>query len=129
LEQIAPFDDESATAYGIALTRTGDLQQAISVLQKLTAASPSNYQAVNALGMAFYKEKDYARAAAAFKSAIEIAPEKGELRYNLAIAQLALRNRAGALGQYKLLQESSPSMADRLSRILFRDKLIFVGNH
>jgi tetratricopeptide (TPR) repeat protein len=128
IQKSGPLDDYYSTAYGIALLHSGSANKAIEILAKVVQSSPRNYTAQNALGMAYFMLKDYPKAGEIFKNAVEIAPQRGQARYNLAIVQLMRQNRAGALSQYKLLQESSPSIADKLSCVLFKDKVLFVGN-
>ena len=128
MRKLGPLDDYYSTAYGIALLRSGGADKAIEILEKVVQTTPQNYTAQNSLGMAYFMQKDYQKAGERFKYAIELAPELGQARYNLAIVQLMRQNRAGALSQYKLLQESSPKIADKLSRVLFKDKVLFVGN-
>lgn len=128
MKKLGPLNNYFKTAYGVSLIRSGSADKAIGVLVKVVDAEPGDYAARNALGMAYFMKKDYQMAAETFKSAVELAPQQGQARYNLAIVQLMNQNRAGALSQYKLLQESSPKIADKLSRVLFRDKVLYVGN-
>ena len=78
--------------------------------------------------MLYYKKKRFAEAVAALKNAVEIAPEIYEIRYNLAIAQLALKNKAGAVSQYNILKTGDPKLAEQLARVLYADKLVFVSD-
>ncbi len=61
-----------------------------------------------------------------FKKGVEADPGSGELRFNLAVAQLANGNKEGALSQYRVLKVEDAKLADQLYRILFHDKVIFV---
>jgi tetratricopeptide (TPR) repeat protein len=79
------------------------------------------------LGLLRYKEKKYGEAVAALKQATEIKPDMGEARFNLALAQMAKSNRAGAISQYRLLEESDPKLAADLYRLLYKDQILYVG--
>ena len=82
----------------------------------------------NALGYAYYMKKRYTEAADAFKQGVEIEPDSGPLRYNLAMVLTAVNDRAGALAQYNMMKTKSPDTADKLYRALNRDKIIYVGD-
>lgn len=126
LNSIQPLDGLAHTYYAIALLGSGRLDESIEVLEKLVKTTPPIPLAVNSLGMAYYNKKRLTDAAAAFKNAVELAPEMFEYRYNLAITHLSLRNKAGAISQYNILKVGNPELADRLFRILFRDKIVVV---
>jgi hypothetical protein len=49
-----------------------------------------------------------------------------ELRYNLALAHLALGNRPGASSQYNILKVGNPELANELFGILHSDKIVVV---
>jgi Flp pilus assembly protein TadD len=126
LRDIAKLDAVSQTHYGMSLLRSGKPDRAVPVLVKAAEAVPNNSSALNVLGTAYFAKKQYGKAADAFKQAVEAEPDRPELRFNLAVLQLVLRDRQGALSQYKLLKVQSPQFAEKLYRILFRDKVVFV---
>ena len=126
LRTLAPLDTLSQTFYGVALLRSDRSSDAIGVLEKAVSADASNAAALNALGVAHFNDKKYEDAVGFFKRAVEINPDHGEIRFNLAIAHLALRNKEGAMSQYRLLKEEDPKIADRLYRVLFRNKIVFL---
>lgn len=128
LRELEPLDDRSKTLFGIALLDSGKTDRGIAVLEKLSAAAPPNVEALNALGVAYFKRKRFADAAATLKRAVEIAPHLAIIRYNLGIVRLAEKNTAGAISQYKFLKRSNPALAARLYRALHRDKIVVVGN-
>jgi Flp pilus assembly protein TadD len=127
---LGTFDVTVQTSYGVALLRSGDASSAIPVLEKAVGEMvPPNSTTLNALGVAYFKDKRYSECVATLKSAVELDPDNGELRLNLAIGQLATRNKEGAMSQYRLLKDTDPKLAKALYRLLFRDKVVFVGSH
>jgi len=120
MEKITELDDFYATGYGLALAHAGFAAKAVTILTNIPTP---DYSVRNALGMAYFKQKNYVKAAEEFKAAVEMAPDLAQARYNLAIVQLVQKNRAGALGQYKLLQEKNSAFAEKLSKILFGNKI------
>ena len=126
LLELGPLDGPSQIYYGVALFRSGTIDAAITVLEKVNADLPTNSSGLNAMGVAYFKKERYADAASSFKRAVEIDPERGELRFNLALSQLALGNREGALSQYRILKVDSPKLAEDLYRILYKDQVVSV---
>lgn len=126
LNSIRPLDELSRTYLGIAMFKTGKVDESIALLEQAANSKPPLAAAINALGVAYFRKKRINDAAAAFKRSVEAAPDVPESRYNLAIAQLSLRNREGAISQYNILKEGSPEFAARLYEILFRDKIVVV---
>lgn len=127
LGKLEPLDVLEQTFYGIALLRDGRSDAAIVILEKVASTIPSRPDTLNALGVAYFGIKRYSDAALAFKRAVEIAPTSGQLRFNLAVAQLANRNKEGAISQYRLLKETSPELAADLYKMLFSDKVLSVA--
>jgi uncharacterized protein HemY len=97
-------------------------------MEPAAAKMQNNPDFFNALGMIRFHTKHFKAAAEAFKQAVQLAPEQNEVRFNLALAQLAAQNKPGALSQYRLLSESDPELAQKLYRIIYRDKILFVDN-
>jgi len=126
LNSIQPLDSLASTYYGIALFRSGRTDESIRVLEKAANSTPPIPVALNALGIAYFELKRLRQAEQAFKNAVELAPETFHLRYNLAVTQLSLRNKEGALSQYKLLKTGDPKLAAQLYQMLFRDKIVVV---
>ena len=126
LAEIGPLDVESQTFYGIALLRTGDSRKAVSVLEKAAGRTPANIGTLNALGMVYFNLKRYSDSAQCFKQAVELDPKHGELRFNLAVAQAANRNKEAGLSQYRILKGENPKLAEQLYQILFQDQVVRV---
>jgi len=128
MQTLVDLDDYNSAGYGLALVHAGFSAKAVRVLEKIPPSPSLDYSVLNALGMAFFMQKNYLKAAEKFKAAVDAAPDQGLARYNLAIVQLMQRNRTGALNQYKMLQEGNPAVAEKLSKILFRNKILDVSN-
>jgi tetratricopeptide (TPR) repeat protein len=124
LRSIEPLDALSETHYGIALFRSGKEAESLTILEKAVRSPHPLAEALNALGVVYYTKRRVEDAVAAFKSGVEISPDKYEIRYNLAIAQLSLRNRAAAISQYNILKTGDPKLADRLYRIISRNTVL-----
>jgi len=128
LKSIEPLDVLSQTYYGIALFRSNKRNEAIAVLEQAARSTPPNAVAMNTLGVMYYGSKRFEDAAAAFKNAVETDSELFEFRFNLAIAQLALRNKAAAISQYNIIKTGDPKLADQLYRMLNGDKVLSVND-
>jgi len=127
-EEKTPLDYVSKINLGIGLMRLERWKEADEALEPVEAEMRFNAHYYNAIGMVRYHTKQYKGAVEAFKRATELAPEEMDARFNLALAQLAIRDKPGALSQYKFLSESDPKLAQELYRIIYRDKLLFVDN-
>lgn len=129
LVKLTPDDNaESRTLLGTAMVRAGHSDQALVILRQVTNSFPLYARAYNATGVALYNKKKYTEAAKAFKRAVEINPNSSLFRFNLGIAQAVNRNTAGALSQYRALQELDPKRALMIYKLVYRDKLVFVSD-
>ena len=127
-EKQNPLDAASKINLGIGLMRLEKWKEADEVLEPVEAAMRFNARYYNAIGMVRYHTKQYKGAIEAFKRATELAPDETDARFNLALAQLAIRDKPGALSQYKFLSESDPKLAQELYKVIYKDKLLFVDN-
>lgn len=127
LESIGPLDPVAATNFSQALLNSGEIGPATKMLEDAARRFPGNSWVLNGLGMAQFRQKKYELAANSFKTAIEIDPQQNEFRFNLALAQLARRNRPGAISQYRLIQGSNAKLAFELYKRIYGDKVVFVG--
>jgi tetratricopeptide (TPR) repeat protein len=127
-QSIEPLDVVSQTYYGLALFRSGKSSESITILEQAARSTPPAADALHALGVVYFKTKRYDEAAATLKNAVEAAPDANEIRYNLAIAELARRNRAAATSQYNIIKAADPELAGKLYRMLHGDKVLFVGD-
>jgi tetratricopeptide (TPR) repeat protein len=128
LKAIEPLDDLSQTYYALALFESGKADESLTILERIAQTTAPPMDALNALGVVYYTKKRLKDAVAAFKSAVEMSPEQYELRYNLAVAELARQNRAAAISQYNILKTGDPRLANKLYRMIFSDKLLSVGD-
>lgn len=122
------LDIDSQVNLGVGLMRLEKWEQAERWMEPAAPQMQYNPRFFNALGMIRYHRKHYKEAVEAFKEASELAPDEMDVRFNLALAQLATQNKPGALSQYKFLSESDPELAQKLYRIIYRDKLLFVDD-
>ncbi len=127
LINVAPRDVKILTAYGLALVKTKKPDHALRLMEETAALFPAEAATQNGLGLALYAKKSYKKASAAFNRAIEIDPKFDTARVNLALSYLADGNKADALKQYFLIKNSNEDYARQLYKIIYRDKVIFVG--
>jgi Flp pilus assembly protein TadD len=128
-KKLGHLDHDAMSKYALALARTNQADIARKYLEEVVRANTYNVAAANALGVIYFNEENYKEAAAVFKRASEADPRRAEVRYNLGITQLRLGNKPGAISQYKMLRELSPEKAQQLYRIIYQDKLVFVGDN
>ncbi len=126
---VVELDRNALGCFGVALLRAGKAKESAAILKKVVQISPPNAAAFNVLGFAQYDSEHYPEAAKAFKRATELDPDRGEFRYNLAVAQLANHNRPAVEVQYELLLESDPKLAHKLYKLIYHDKIIFVEDY
>jgi tetratricopeptide (TPR) repeat protein len=127
LDQLLPNNAEVQSQLGASLIRMGQGDKAIEMLEQVVVRTPLYAHAHNTIGFAYFKKKRYADAAKAFKRAVEIDPASVLYRFNLGISQALIQNKSGALTQYNALREIAPKRAQQIYRLIYRDKLVFVG--
>lgn len=127
--KIGHLDNDALAKYGFALMRTNQMDRARQYLEEVVRNNSFNVAAANALGVIYFNQKNYKEAAAVFKRASETEPRRAEVRYNLGITQLKLRNKPGAISQYNMLLELSPETAKKLYRSIYADKVLFIGDN
>ena len=121
------LDDRMLANLAMAAIGIGDLAKAAEVLGPLAERQPYNSELQNALGVISFKQKRVPQAVAYFKHAIEMDPDRGLFRYNMAVAQMQANNRAAVLSQYHLLETVEPTLAAKLRGYIFADKILVVG--
>lgn len=127
LQKTMGLDKISVSNYGYALLEAGKAGRAFEVLAGAVTEFPNDISLLNGLGIAQFKKKKYELCIATFKRAMEMDPTRAEVRFNLAVAQLAARDRAAVLRHYNFLKDSDPDLARKVYRMLYSDKLIFVN--
>ena len=113
--------------YGEALIMTRDLVLAEDVISRAIQRLPNCAMAHNDLAIVAFHRKQFSDAVRSLREAVRLDPDNGQIRYNLAIAQMATHNRAGAVSEYGLLKTTDPKLAERLYKVLFAGQVVFAG--
>jgi len=128
LKSIATLDGLAQTFYGLALFKSGKEEESIQILEQAARSTPPIAETMNVLGVVYYKRKQFDNAVAILKNAVETAPDVFEMRYNLALAQLARGNKAAAISQYNIIKTGDRKLADQLYRVLQGDRVLSVSD-
>ncbi len=94
-----------------AATTTPNLARALEEQQRLVAADPRDAAALNDLGNLLQLAGRTEEAEAAYRSALEAAPERVSARYNLALLLHRAGRRSEALAEYRTVAEHDPAHA------------------
>ena len=124
----ARADPADMLGYAEALIRVKDYKAAEEVISRTITVAPNMPQAHNDLGVVAFKQKRYLDAVNSLRQAVSLDPGNSQIRFNLALADMAARNRDGAISQYKMLKTSDPQMADRLYRLMFAGQVVNAGH-
>lgn len=62
-----------------------------------------------------------------FNRAVELNPAQDSIRYNLAVAQYKNNDKEAALKHYFVMKNKNSRLAESLFRVIYSDKLVFVG--
>jgi len=119
-----PPQRELRLKYAVALMMSGDLTDARKLMEAIHKEYPNDAMTLSGLGNVLYRMKEYDECAAFLKQAVEINPDDARLRFNLGMAYLAAKNRAGALSQYNLIKEEDPKLAKTLYERLYAGYVI-----
>ena len=122
------MDPVSTANFSLSLMELGETKRAMDMLKNANAAFPNNPGIMNGLGIALFKAKNYLESAGIFSRLIQLSPESPQFRFNLAVSQMAARNRTAAIEQYNILKRSDPDLARSVYNMLFKDKLVNVKN-
>lgn len=96
---------------GIALAQQGKAVPAEQALASAVAADPSLWRSWNALGRVFDAQRNWERADAAYRRALEINPPAAEVYNNLGYSLLLRGRYAEAMGQFDLALRHAPGLA------------------
>jgi Flp pilus assembly protein TadD len=96
------------------------------VLEKTIELFPASAEAYNQLGVVLFETRRYDKALVALKQAVELAPNLDEPRFNLALAELANRNKTAALEHYGVLKRSNAALAEQLHAVIYRNRVLTV---
>jgi Flp pilus assembly protein TadD len=121
-------DPHDLLGYAETLMISGDPVTAETVIRDVVRSSPRIAGAYNSLGVAQFRQKHYPAAVESFRQAVSLTPDEAQFRYNLAVTQMATRNRDGALSQYNLIKTLDPKLAGQLYKMMFADKVVVVGH-
>jgi Flp pilus assembly protein TadD len=98
-----------AYAYAESLVKTGETDRGISRLEQLEAAHPDFEPVPVALGAALVHEKQYAKAEAELRRALQLQPGDSAAKSDLAVTLLALGQKDEAESSLKELAASEPN--------------------
>ena len=98
----------------------------MAILEETIELFPASSEAYNQLGVVFIETRRHDKAIVAFKRALELAPTLDEPRYNLAVAELANRNKPAALEHYAFLKRSNSPLAKQLHEVIYRKQVLAV---
>ena len=96
------------------------------ILEKTIELFPASAEAYNQLGVVLFETGRYDKALVVLKQALELAPNLDEPRFNLALAELANRNKPAALEHYAFLKRTNPALAEQLHRVIYRKQVLTV---
>ncbi|MFC2341932.1 MAG: tetratricopeptide repeat protein, partial [Selenomonas artemidis] len=80
--KLAPDDAAARYNYGLVLLDTGAADKAAAALRQTVAANPQTADAMNALGLAQLRSRDYRGAWHTWADAARIAPENADILIN-----------------------------------------------
>ena len=103
-----PSDLMSRYGYGLALTRTGNFQEAEAVLKQTLKLSAFNPEVLTALGQVYFLKGDYQQAESTLKGALSVAPQNPETLFYFGRTQLELGRPAEAETALKKLAQRPP---------------------
>lgn len=124
LFQLKEPDIQERTNYGLTLIYEKQLEKALSVLQKNIQLFPDEALSNNALGMYYFLAKQHKQALPYFKKAVDLDSTLYAARYNLALTQLAVKDRDSAIKNYAFLKNSESKYATQLYSYLFSGMII-----
>jgi len=107
LEKTGP-DIDIEIRLGTYLAETGNAQEAIPMLQRVTTAQPDNSEALNALGIAYAQAGRGPQALAVFARALAASPRDVYAHENIGTVHLQQKNVAAARDAFTRAIESDP---------------------
>lgn len=102
--------------------------EALKIFETNDKTFAPNAENLNNLGVVLLEMRRYKEAISVFNRALEITPENESVRYNLAIAQLAFKDKKAALEQYSFLKKTNTDLARKLFENIYKGKIIFLQN-
>jgi Flp pilus assembly protein TadD len=120
LEVVQTSPAQMLFEFGRRAAVEGDLDGAASFLRRAVELDADQVQALRDLGNVLHRQEKLAEAISAYGRALELDPEHEDTRFNLALAFLALENRAAAQRQLAWLEERNSSAAEPLRQAIER---------
>lgn len=117
LKEAVRLRPDHADAYyylGAAYEELKTDEKAADAYRKAVKAAPDFSDAYFRLGMAYGRLGRYKDAVEAFKQAVRSDPDHADAHYNLCLTYLLLKDKKSAEGEYRILKELSPELADKL---------------
>ena len=117
LQRAVSLDPHSAVAHlgrGVAFSRLGKGLQAVEAFRRAVALKPDDPLYYLNLGIAYRQLGRHRRGMQSIIQAIRLKPDYPEAHYELGLVNLALKNLASALDEYKVLLNLDQKLAQKL---------------
>lgn len=117
LQKTVSLDPRSAVAHlgrGVAFSRLGKGLQAVEAFRRAVALNPDDPLFYLNLGIAYRQLGRHRRGMQFIIQAIRLKPDYPEAHYELGLVNLALKNLASALDEYKVLLNLDQKLAQKL---------------
>ena len=115
--ELAPDSFRDRLNYGLALLRSGEIEQAIPELQKAQAQDPKSPYTWFNLGIAFKRQGRTADAIRQFERMVQLVPDEPVSHFNLGLLYSDTGRPDEALGQFETAARLDPKLVAPLFRI------------
>ncbi len=115
-----PHSKENLYCLGQAYLAMGELMDAEAIFQKITELSPRDREGFYGLGQTFYRAGQYEKAIDQFKKVLAIDEGFAYAYLDLGYVYADLGHMNEAFAQVNILEEKDPSLAETLSRYIYR---------
>lgn len=106
--ELIRFDAKSAygqTGAGALLLKQNKIDEAIAALKNAVSSNAKNFEAYWALGRAFFLKEDFAAAEESLRSAVALAPNRTDARYQLGLTLRRLGKAEAAAREFALVEK------------------------
>ncbi|HQU82783.1 MAG TPA: tetratricopeptide repeat protein [Pyrinomonadaceae bacterium] len=124
LLSFAPKDVQTNSNYGVVLMHLKRFEEAAKIFEENNKNFTPNAENLNNLGIVLLELNRYKKAVEVLRRAVNIEPNNEMMRYNLAIAQLAFKDKNSALEQYAFLKKTNENLAEKLFQTIFRGNIL-----
>jgi tetratricopeptide (TPR) repeat protein len=124
--RLQPDSAEAHSNLGVVYSALGSYADAAEALTRSIKLNPVG-RVYQHLGFALYKLGKLEKAAGAYKRATLLEPDDAQARYNLGLVSLDLRLKPEALKQHRKLTALDGSLARKLYREIYKDKILDVS--